>query len=116
MEQTSMILRMAKLWSVISMGFILVFMVGYGLDPNEPLPTPREWFELGLFPIGVLVGMILSWKYAGAGALISIVCLVSFYFVEYAFKGRFPGGLYFLIVTAPAFFFLAYSTMTHKRS
>ncbi|AKI97058.1 DUF7670 domain-containing protein [Kosmotoga pacifica] len=116
MKNAIVLLRIAKVWSLISIGFIVFFMIGYAMDPNEPRPVGIEWFELSLFPMGVLVGMILSWKYARTGAVISIVCLVVFYFVEYALKGRFPGGPFFLLVSAPAFLFLIYSLMAHRQS
>lgn len=97
----------AKIWSLVSLGFVLFFFVGYVLTPSEMLPTLGEWGEFVLFPIGVLVGMFFAWKREGIGSLISILSLLTFYLVEWNLKGRFPRGSFFMLLTAPAFLFLA---------
>ncbi len=99
--------RTAKIWSLISLGFVTVFLVGSALNPSEPLPALVEWGELVLFPTGVLTGLLLAWKYEWIGALASILSLGAFYVVEWNLKGRIPHGPFFLLLTVPAFLFLA---------
>lgn len=102
---TNIIRRIAKIWSIVSLVFILVFMIGYGLNPEEPLPNCRELVELALFPTGVILGQILGWKREGLGGALSIGSLVSFYLLEFFIKGRFPGGPFFALVAAPGILF-----------
>lgn len=98
--------KIAKLWSIISCIFILILIIGYGLDPNEPLPSLIEWLELALFPFGVIVGQLIAWKKEGVGSFITIASIAVFYIIEFVFKGRFPGGPYFMLVAFPGFLFL----------
>ena len=110
MNEMTIIIRLrrtAKIWSVISLGFVAVFLVGNVLNSSESLPTLVEWGELALFPTGVLTGMLLAWKYEWIGALVSILSLGAFYVAEWNLKGRIPHGSFFLLLTMPAFLFLA---------
>ncbi len=98
--------RVARIWSLVSLGFVLLFFVGYVLTPSGVLPSLNEWSEFALFPIGVFVGMFLAWKHEGIGSLVSILSLLIFCFVEWSLKGRFPRGPFFALLTVPTFLFL----------
>ena len=97
----------AKIWSLFSLGFILMFLIGNALSPKGTMPTTFEWFMLiCLFPGGVLTGIALAWKWEFIGSLLSISCLVTFYVIQTFVSGRIPGGPYFFLIAAPAFLFL----------
>ncbi len=108
----------ARIWSLVSLGFVLLFFVGSILvEPHDASPKFTEWGEFALFPSGVLVGIFLAWKYEGIGSLISILCLLTFYLVEWSLKGRFPGGPFFALLAMPAFlFFVCYALRRFKKS
>lgn len=97
--------KIAKVWSSICVVFILIFIIGYGLDPNEPIPSSIEWLGLALFLFGVIVGQIVAWKKEGIGSFITIASLAAFYILEFILKERFPGGPYFMFVAFPRFCF-----------
>lgn len=93
----------AKILSIISIGIIITFIIGEGIDFSEISYNGIILFIF--FPIGICIGMIYSWFKPRAGSFISIFSLMLFYFLEYYFKSEYPNGIYFLLFTIPAFLF-----------
>ncbi len=58
--------------------FAVTMMVGYAVNPNEPLPEDYEILLLVLFPIGMCVGYLLAWKWPLVGGVVSVVCMAAF--------------------------------------
>lgn len=97
----------AKIWSLFSFGFVLIFLIGNAFSSEGTAPTAFEWFMLVcLFPGGVITGIALAWKWELIGSVLSISCLSAFYVIQTFVSGRIPGGPYFLLLTTPAFLFL----------
>jgi hypothetical protein len=90
----------ARIWSVLSVGVLLLFLVGEGFDPSQP--TLHEWVMLLFFPCGVAAGMILAWWKEGWGGALTVVSLFAFY----AYDTPSDQGI-FLIFAGPGFLFLA---------
>src|SRR5438128_545431 len=67
--------RMARAASLLSIGTILLFLVGF----NPGSVRPREWVGLAFFPAGVVIGMIVAWWKEGFGAGITLASLAAFY-------------------------------------
>ncbi len=103
-ELTSMIRWTARILSMVTIGVVLLFMVGEGFDYTRI--KPDEWALFLFFPIGISVGMILAWWQEGIGGIISVGSLVMFYGVHFANAGKFPSGWAWLIFTIPGFLFL----------
>lgn len=103
----------AKVWSVVSALFVLIFIIGYALTPEESLPKFREWLEFALFPTGVILGQLLAWKKERLGGIITVGSFMSFYLVELIIKGRFPRGPYFALVAVPGLLFLICQFLSH---
>lgn len=97
----------ARVWSVLSIAFVLLFFIGEMMNPTGPAPTRTEWVGLSFFPIGVVIGLILGWWREGIGGAVTVLSLISFYIWDLARSGDFPGGPFFLLVAAPGFLFLA---------
>lgn len=77
--------RRALLWTARIMGslivlFCVMMLIGYAVNPNEPLPEDFEILLLMLFPIGMCVGYLLGWKWPLVGGVVSVACLVIFLF------------------------------------
>ena len=90
------------------MVFFLIIVIGHQLGhTDEPLPTPIEWLGMAFFPIGVVIGLILAWKWAGLGAIITIVSVVAFYVWVQIVKER-SGGPVPALTTVPGILFLIY--------
>ena len=101
----------ARIWSLASIVFVLVFLFGDGLSG----PTTAEWIGLVLFPGGVGVGLIVAWFREGIGGTVAIGSLIAFYVWSLLERGRFPTGPYFLLVAAPAILFLLSSLLSRPR-
>ena len=99
----------ARIWSVLSIAFILVFWIGEGMqDPGGfDRITPLEILMKLFFPVGVCVGMGIGWRREMAGGWIAVGSLFMFYILNAVFSGDFPSGPWFLLVSAPGFLFLA---------
>lgn len=69
----------ARFWSVLSTIMILLFLFGEGLEPGNLKLI--EWIGLIFFPVGVLVGLIISWRKEIAGGIVTIASIVIFAFI-----------------------------------
>jgi uncharacterized membrane protein len=58
-----------------------------------------------LFPFGVILGLVLAWRFERIGGLIGAASTLLFYALEYVGCGRFPKGYAFMLVAAPSVIF-----------
>ena len=72
---------------------------------NQPERPPLS-VKAMLFPFGVMLGLILAWWFELFGGLLSVVCMLLFYMLEYLSNGRFPKGYAFMLISAPSVIFL----------
>ena len=104
----------ARVWSVISIGLILLFFVGGGFSPAKV--APKEWVGLVFFPIGVVVGMVVAWRKESWGGSITVVSLFAFYGVYgYWLSGAFPRGWAFVVFSAPGILFLVSALLSQRK-
>ena len=95
----------ARILSILSIGILLLFLIGEG-DFSEPIRlTTEELIGLLFFPLGVVVGMVVAWRWEGIGAAIGIGSLLAFYLFHFAMRQKFPSGPFFLIFALPGFLF-----------
>ncbi len=106
-----------RLWSAASIAFVLMFVIGDLVNPTGSRPpTPSEWLQLLLFPVGVLAGLALGWRRETLGGAIVAACFLAFYAVEIAASGSFPRGPWFALVAAPGFGFLVLGVLDRRPS
>jgi hypothetical protein len=106
----------ARVWSIASVGFVLLIVAGELVYPHAPPPsTFRDLVGLLFFPFGTCVGMILAWRWEGLGGGITVVSLLAFYAALRLMDGQFPRGPYFALVAAPGALFLASWAITAAR-
>lgn len=99
---------LARGLSMCSLGLLVSMMVGYRANP-----VALVWSTGGLFlffPLGVMVGMLLAWRWEIAGGLVAVLSLALFYGIHALQSGRWPGGPFFALVTLPAALFLVSGT------
>ncbi|MCA9874484.1 MAG: hypothetical protein KC441_12535 [Anaerolineales bacterium] len=96
----------ARIGSLFTLVFVGAFVVGEMVNPTGPLPTLTEWVGLLFFPIGVLVGLGLGWWREDVGGVTAVLSLFAFYVWDLIVSHSLPGGIFFLLLTAPAFLYL----------
>ena len=110
----------ARVWGIISLGFMLLMVGGEIITPTAPPPSePRDLLAMVFFPVGVCAGLVLAWWREGLGGAITVGSMLAFYFILWAFDGRFPRGPYFALVAGPGILFLllwAIALVSHKAS
>ena len=72
----SAIKTIARFWSLLSTIMILLFLFGEGLDPSRL--TLNEWIGFAFFPIGLLLGLLISWTKELAGGIVTILSVLIF--------------------------------------
>ena len=96
----------AKVWSLASIGFVLLIFVGEALSLSTSDPMkPSELVGFLFFPIGTCLGMALAWRHEGLGGGLTIASIVAFYVWMEIDRGAFPRGPYFLLIAAPGMLF-----------
>jgi len=114
-QSTRFIVRwIARIWSVLSILFILAFAIGEA--GGGPRPSQQEWIGLVFFPIGVCAGLALAWWRERLGGLLSIGCLLAFYIWNLLRSGHAPRGPWFFLVAAPGLLFLIAGILPQSRS
>jgi hypothetical protein len=74
------VLWIARIISGVIVLSTMYMIAAYILDPagsGNP-PTPKEWFELSLFPFGVCVAYVIAWRWHLLGGVLSLACLMAF--------------------------------------
>jgi hypothetical protein len=110
---TTVLRWLARFWSLVSMLFVLAFVIGEGLAPISI--TPIEWVQLLLLPFGVIVGLMIAWRREGLGGGLAVLSLVTFYALHYIVSGDLPKGPYFGLVAAPGLLFLLCGLLASRR-
>jgi FtsH-binding integral membrane protein len=97
----------AKVWSLATIGLVLLIFVGEAVSPSTPAAfTPSELVGLLFFPIGVCLGMILAWRREALGGGVTVASVVAFYVWMYLDRASFPHGPYFVLIAAPGILFI----------
>lgn len=94
---------LARVGSVMSITLLVLLFQAEALHPSEI--APREWFGLVFFPVGVVVGLAISWWKEGLGISITVGNLLAFYFVYGYLLQYHIGGWAFVMFASPAFLF-----------
>ena len=104
---------MARLLSLVILSLIGLFFLG----SNEPQQFPEAMEIVGFlfFPIRILTGMLLSWRWEIGGSIVAIGSLIGFYLWYAIQSGRLPTGPWFIVFTSPAFLFLVAGYLNRLR-
>lgn len=110
MKNTIWIFRWtARNLSLLVLAFILAFVIGETLAEPGMLPTGTEWIGVLFFPVGLLSGLFLAWRWERTGGWLAVGSFVAFYIWNYIESGSFPRGPWLAILTIPAAFYLVAS-------
>lgn len=114
----NIILWTARVWSILSIGFFLLIIVGHLFFPDESdvLPTSIDIVAMLFNPLGLLVGMVIAWKRERLGGIITICSLIVFYMLIIIPRDAFRATPTFLILAGPGFLFLLYSFLINHKT
>ncbi len=112
-DGAKIVLWVARVWSLINLGFVILIMGGELLTPHAPPPTSaRDIISMAFF-LGMCLGLVIAWRWEAIGGVITLAGLAAFYITLYLADGRLPRGPYFVLVAAPGILFLVHWAMTH---
>jgi hypothetical protein len=92
--------RIARIWSVIVIGFGILIFIGEVIEAATTELVPYPFYE-NIIPFTLLtavVGLALAWRWEGLGAIVNIVSVI-INFVTYLFTGREAWVVVLLILT-----------------
>jgi hypothetical protein len=106
-DHIHLIRRIARIWSILSIAFFLVMLVGEVLFPHADATfSTRDLIAFQFFPIGTFVGMLIAWRRELIGGSVTIGSMLAFYLWLRLMDGQFPRGPLFLLIIAPGLLFL----------
>lgn len=96
-----------RILSLATISLLFLFFIGEGVDVNNV--GPKEWLGLLFFPLGLAIGLLMSWKNEGLGAVVSISSLLAFHLIYgLLLYGKIWQGWAFIIFAIPSFLFFIY--------
>ena len=102
---TVMVRWTARITGAVSLGILTLFLFSH-LVAGELRPDLSEAVGLLCFPVGVIAGLTLAFRFEVVGAVTAIVSLMVFHVWHFLRSGDWPGGIYFTLFTSPAVLFL----------
>ena len=97
----------ARILSLATISILFFFFIGEGFDFSKI--GLNEWLGLMFFPLGLVIGLMISWRNEGLGGAISVISLFAFYFIYgLILNGRIWQGWTFIMFAIPGFLFLVY--------
>ena len=107
----------ARIWSILSIAFFLVMAIGEGFFARDSadFSSMRDKIAFTFFPIGIFLGLILSWRWEGIGGVIVIGSIFAFYLTLWLYDGKLPRGPYFALLATPGLLFLVSWWLSKKQ-
>lgn len=97
----------ARVLSALSLAFLFLFLVGERGSQTGPWElTGSELLLFACFPVGLMVALLLAWRWHRIGGALAILCMLAFYGIHRAQTERWPEGAWFLVLASPALLFL----------
>jgi hypothetical protein len=100
--------------SLLNIGLLLLFFIGEGFNPLHL--ASRELLLSACFPLGVVLGMILAWRWETLGGALTVIALAAFYGLHYSGSGQFPDGLFFVLLASPGLLFLLAAVTARRKA
>lgn len=104
----------ARILSLATISLLFFFLIGEGFEFSKV--EAKDWLGLLFFPLGLIAGLLMSWKNEGLGAVISLISLFAFYFIYgLLLYGKIWQGWAFIVFAVPAFLFFVYWLLLPRR-
>jgi len=70
----------SKIWSLLSILFVALFFLAHIFESKEPITLNFSIIRTFIFfPIGLLIGLVLAWKWNITGGIIAVLSIVGFH-------------------------------------
>ena len=103
----------ARLLSIGSIGFILLFVFGESSDWLSV--RAQDLVGLIFFPFGLMLGLVLGWRREFSGGIIAVGSIALFYLVYgLAINRAIFTGWWFLLLSLPGWIYLLYAVLRHE--
>ena len=121
MPSTNLLRRIARIWSVIVLVCVVIIFILEIVFPHtdEAASIPFvEWLLLVFFPLGVLVGLGLAWKWELWGGVAALASYVAFMILLTVLRERFIWGMLIMGVLAagPGILFILSATRADQEA
>lgn len=102
-----LLLTVARITSLASLAFLFLFLVGESDSDTGPWKLDADELLLfAFFPIGLMVSLLLAWRWPRIGGALAILCMLAFYGIHHVQTDRWPVGPWFAVLAAPAVVFV----------
>jgi len=89
-KQVALIVRwIARIWGSLSLAFMLLFvgahLIGTITGEGEPIGkfnSVSEMISFAFFPVSIIIGLGIAWKWEGLGGFITIVGIIGFHLIR----------------------------------
>jgi hypothetical protein len=117
-NQPAQIIRLiARIWGTISLVFLVYFFGAHlidslsgGGDPLGNFKSDSEMISFAFFPLSLIIGLAIAWKWEGLGGFITIGGIIGFQIMR-------PDLLFNLMIDGlaiPGLFYIVYWFLTRK--
>ena len=112
MKTSELLLTIARIWGLLSMTFISVMLVGHIFGEDSIVfANKKELIAFVFFPLGILLGLFVSYKSGFTGGSITIMSfIISVVLIPMLMKSP-----WFLFSVAPGILFFIHSLIDHKK-
>ena len=105
----------ARILGLISVAVLSLFLFGGGESFSSI--KLNEVFGMLFFPFGLMIGLIVGWRYELLGGAIAVGSVLGFYFIyELLINSSWPRGWWFAVFAIPGALFLLYGILTVARN
>ncbi len=95
----SLIPRIARIWSIACFViFVLIIIMEIMFPHGGEDWRPRDLVLAAFFPVGVFLGLALSWRWEGLGGALTTLSVIGFYLAMLILDGDFPNPMVFIVL------------------
>jgi hypothetical protein len=95
----SLIQRIARAWSIACFViFVLIIIMEIVFPHGGEGWRPRDLVLAAFLPVGVFLGLALSWRCEGLGGALTTLSVVGFYLAMLILDGDFPNPMVFIML------------------
>ena len=103
----SVILWTARVIDSVLLVFVLIFLMAhiFGKDESgEGFSNSGEIIQFICFPVGLVAGLLIAWRWEGVGGLVSTLSMTTLFVM----RSELVGNPYMIIMIIPGLLFLLY--------